>query len=213
MAFLPGIHHRRSIRLKGYDYTRPGAYFLTMVTHNRERLFGDIVNRRIRLSPFGNIVRDVWLQSALHQPAIALDAFVVMPDHFHGIVVIRDGRPGDDGGTATHRRGTTCRGDDRGMAADRRGTACRAPAVADIDIRTARHAPNERIERFGRPVPGSIPTIVRSFKSAATKRINERRCTPGAHVWQRNYYERVIRDEFAMECIRRYIIANPARGQ
>jgi putative transposase len=211
MAYIPGVHHRRSIRLKGYDYTQPGAYFITIVTHDRRRLFGGIVDGRMRLSPFGEIARDAWLDTVIHQPAVALDAFVVMPDHFHGIVVIRGGRPGDDDGMATRRR----------------GAACRAPKVADTDIRPARRAPidatdhnapasrhagMDATERFGRPVPGSIPTIVRSFKSAVTKRINECRGTPGAPVWQRNYWERIVRDGFAMQCIRRYIIANPARG-
>jgi REP element-mobilizing transposase RayT len=195
MGYIPGVHHRRSIRLKGYDYTRPGAYFITIVTHHRQRLFGRILHRRMRLTPFGEIALEAWLQTVLHQPAVALDAFVVMPDHFHGIVIIRDGRVGDDAARTT----------------DRRGTACRA-SVADIDIRTAHRAPIDTTERFGRPVPGSIPTIVRSFKSAVTKRINERRGTPGAPVWQRNYWERIIRDEFAFGRIRRYIIANPTRG-
>jgi len=213
MGYIPGVHHRRSIRLKGYDYTRPGAYFITIVTHHRERLFGRILNRRMRLSPFGEIARDAWLETVLHQPAVALDAFVVMPDHFHGIVIIRDGYVGDDAARTTDRRGTACRGDHRGMAADGRGTACRAPWVAYIDIGPARRAPIDTTERFGRPVPGSIPTIVRSFKSAVTKRINERRGTPGVPVWQRNYWERVIRDDFALRCIRRYIIANPTRGK
>jgi putative transposase len=227
MAVLPGVHHRRSIRLKGYDYTQAGAYFITIVTHDRQRLFGRIISRRMRLSPFGEIARDAWLESPLHQSAIVLDAFVVMPDHFHGIVIVRDGGTGDG----------------PNMMTDRRGTACRAPSVADIDIRAARHAPidaadcdvrtacrapihmthigacaarrarTDTTERFGHPVPGSIPTIVRSFKSAATKRINERRGTPGALVWQRNYYERIIRNEFAMQRVRRYIMANPRRGR
>ncbi len=229
MAFRPGVHQRRSIRLKGYDYTRPGAYFVTIVTQNRERLFGDIIARRMRLSPFGIIARDEWLNTAIRRPGIVLDAFVVMPDHFHGIVIIRRGveRVGHDGGMTTGRsrgaarRAPTVADIDIGPARRARidvadigiRAARRAPVgTADTDVHTARRAPSETIEQFGCPVPGSIPTIVRSFKSAVTKRINECRGTPGHPVWQRNYYERIIRDEFALMCIRRYIIANPARG-
>jgi putative transposase len=76
----------------------------------------------------------------------------------------------------------------------------------------ARHAvPLHTVERFGRPVAGSIPTIVRSFKSAVTKRINDLRSTDGAPVWQRGFYERVIRDEAELDPIRQYIAGNPAR--
>ena len=76
-----------------------------------------------------------------------------------------------------------------------RGTACRAPTM----------------ERFSYPVRGSLPTIIRSFKSSATKRINEVRSTPGAPVWQRNYYERVVRNERELDAIRQYIVDNPAK--
>jgi hypothetical protein len=69
------------------------------------------------------------------------------------------------------------------------------------------------LEQFGRPVPGSIPTIIRAFKSATTRRINEWRGTPGARVWQRNYWEHIVRNEKALERIRRYILTNPARWQ
>jgi len=74
---------------------------------------------------------------------------------------------------------------------------------------TARRAPT--VELFGRPVIGSLPTIIRSFKSAATKHINHHRTTPGAPVWQRNYYERVIRDAAEWHAIRQYIIDNPIK--
>lgn len=205
MALDSVLHHRRSIRLPGYDYTLPGAYFITIVTHQRVRLFGRVVNRRMRLGPLGEIVRDEWLSTVMHRPRVSLDAFVVMPDHFHGIVIIRDG----------------CMGDDRGVATDRRGTARRAPTVACIDNPPARRAPinatdidgrtthESTVEHFGRPVPGSIPTIVRSFKSAVTKRINESRSAPGQPVWQRSYYERIIRSRAEFLRIRGYIIHNP----
>lgn len=226
MSYRPEAHHRRSIRLKGYDYTTAGAYFITVVAHCRQRLFGDIVDGRMRLSPLGEIARDEWLNSAARRPDIALDAFVVMPDHFHGIVVIRGRRPGDGGGIATDRRGAARRAptiadiDTRtsrrapiGVADIDPRTSRRTPiGTTDIDTHTAHRAPIHPTEHFGRPVPGSIPTIVRSFKAAVTKRINECRGTPGSRVWQRNYYERIIRDQAALRRTRAYLVNNPAKG-
>lgn len=98
-----------------------------------------------------------------------LDAFVVMPNHVHGIIALAD-----------H---------------DGRGTSQRGPTI----------------ERFGKPTSDSIPTILRLFKSATTKRINEMRDTPGLPVWQRNYYEHIIRNESSLDRIRQYIFDNPAR--
>jgi REP-associated tyrosine transposase len=103
MPYDPQKHHRRSIRLKGYDYAQPGAYFVTMVTHQRQDLFGDIVDDEMVLSPLGKIVRYEWLRSINIRKEILLhdDEFVVMPNHFHDIVWIVDVRadgvrPGED---------------------------------------------------------------------------------------------------------------------
>ncbi len=162
---------RRSVRLKGYDYSQAGAYFVTLCAHNRECLFGDVGARRavpdsvpeMILSNFGDIVVAEWLKTATIHAGIELGEFVVMPNHFHGILILGEG--------------------------------------------TARRAPT--IEKFGQPVAGSIPTIIRSFKSAVTKCINEIRNTPGAPVWQRNYYEHIIRNEADYTGIVEYIAHNP----
>jgi REP element-mobilizing transposase RayT len=129
-------------------------------------VFGDVVDEEMRLNASGEIVRQEWLRSAWLRCNVEPDAFVVMPNHIHAVVLISD---------------------------EGRGTARRAPTV----------------ERFGKPVPGSIPTVIRAFKSAVTKRVNEMRGTPGAAVWQRNYYEHVIRSEEEFNKIRRYIADNP----
>jgi REP element-mobilizing transposase RayT len=83
MPFDPQKHHRRSIRLKGYDYTQPGAYFVTVVTHGRECLFGEIVDREMRLNEAGRMVEQCWLDIPSHFPHVELDAFVIMPNHVH----------------------------------------------------------------------------------------------------------------------------------
>jgi REP element-mobilizing transposase RayT len=153
--------------LRDYDYTRAGAYFVTICTWQRECLFGEVVNGAIRLNSYGEIVQEEWSLTAALRDYVMLDEFIVMPNHCHAVLIIDD-----------------CR-----------GTACRAHGV----------------ESFGRPVAGSLATVIRSFKSAATKRVNVLRDNPGVPVWQRNYYERVIRDEQELAAIRQYIADNPVR--
>jgi REP element-mobilizing transposase RayT len=163
----PQRHHRRSIRLRGYDYSQAGAYFVTVCTHNRECLFGEIVDGDMRMNGAGTIIRDEWSRTADMRSNVELDAFVVMPNHFHAIVFLSD----------ESRRG------DRPVAPTPMG-----------------------------PTPRSIGAIMAGFKSAATKRINEMRGTPGRPVWQRNYYEHVIRNDDEMNRAREYIINNPAKS-
>ncbi len=185
MKYNPDYHHRRSIRLKGYDYRQAGAYFVTICTQDRECLFGEIVDGEMRLNELGQIVREEWFITAALRPYVRLaeDEFVVMPNHIHGIIWIVD----DDAVGARRRRAPTVH---------------RAPTV--------RRAPTAT-EQFGQPVAGSLPTIIRAFKSCTTRRINEMRRTPGASVWQRNYYEHIIRSEDSLNRIRQYILENPAR--
>jgi len=89
MAFDPAIHHRRSIRLQGHDYAGGGIYYVTLVTEGWRRLFGGVINGRMVLSDAGRIVQDEWVRSARIREEIALDEWVVMPDHFHAVVAIR----------------------------------------------------------------------------------------------------------------------------
>jgi len=162
---------RRSIRLPQFDYTQPGTYSVTICTQPDAPLFGQIADATVRLNSYGEVVDECWRQIPNHNPLVQLDAFVVMPNHLHGIVVLVQDAPG-------------------------RGTTCRAPT-----------------ERFGQPVPGSLPTLIRSFKSAAARTINELRGRPGGRVWQRGYYERVIRNERELSAVRRYIVYNPLRWE
>jgi len=178
MPYDPKRRNRRSIRLPDYDYSQPGAYFVTACTHNRVCLFGQVIGGGMQLNSYGRIVTEEWHRTERIHNHVALDASVVMPNHVHGSI------------------GITVDLDDDGSN-DRRDTARRVPT------RTNR--------RFGQPRPGSLPTIVRGFKGAATCRINRRRGTPGEPVWQRNYYEHIVRDRRELERIRRYIHRNPAR--
>jgi REP element-mobilizing transposase RayT len=188
VRYDPEKLHRRSIRLRGYDYTQPGAYFVTIVTRNRECLFGDVVGENMALNEYGRIVHACWKTIPDHFPNVTLDAFVVMPNHVHGIIVI-------DFLGATH-------------------------AIAIVGARhasplqiTQRHAfpPPDATSTPCGPKRRSIGAIVGSFKSAVTKRINEMRGTPGVTIWQRNYYEHIIRSEESLNRIREYILRNPSR--
>ena len=169
MPYDPEKHDRRSIRLPDYDYGQPGAYFVTICTHDRVCLFGDVVDGRMHPTDFGRITRDEWRRTKRVRDNVALDTFVVMPNHVHGIVVI------------THRP-------------DSRGESPFAPTTREF--RSPSH---------------TLGAIVRGFKGAATRRVNRRRGTPGEPVWQRGYYEHVIRTRRALDRIRRYICQNPAR--
>jgi putative transposase len=160
--------HRRSIRLSGYDYSQPGAYFLTLCTQDRACLFGEIVDDEMWANDMGLIVAECWLDISNHFPNAELDKYVIMPNHIHGIV----------------------------------------------NIIRARHAvpqPMPPYEQFGRPVSGSIPTLVRSFKSAVTNSINKLRKSPRQTIWQRNYWEHIVRDEIELHHLLEYIRDNPIK--
>ena len=171
MKFDPQKHHRRSIRIKEYDYTQPGGYFVTVVTYQRDCLFGKITNEEMQLNIYGQIVNECWRAIPDHFPNVELGAYIVMPNHVHGIIVIND------------------RAD--ASASARRGTIYRAPT-----------------EQFGKPIIGSIPTIIRTFKAAVTRRIGRELNATG--IWQRNYYEHVIRNHEDWDRIHRYIESNPS---
>jgi REP element-mobilizing transposase RayT len=94
MPYNADQHHRRSIRLSGYDYAQAGAYFVTLCTHQRECLFGEVVDGEMRLNAFGCVVEEEWFASARIRQEIELDAFVVVPNHIHGIVWIAVGATG-----------------------------------------------------------------------------------------------------------------------
>lgn len=169
MSYSPKQHCRRSIRLPGYDYTQPGAYYITICTYQKQSWFGDVVNGEMHCNHLGSIAYSFWQALPRRFPHIQLDAFVVMPNHLHGILVITD---------------------------EGRHTAIQ-------------HYLTLTKEQFGKPVPGSIPTVVRSFKSAVTQRINLMRRSPTPPIWQRNYHESIIRIEQGLDGVRQYIVNNP----
>ena len=151
MAYNPDIHHRRSIRLQGYDYSKSGAYFLTICTFQRQHLFGEINNGEIQLNVTGQIVSAIWQKIPQHFPNVELDQFIIMPDHLHGIIVISE-------------------------------------------------QPEQAI---------SLTTIIQNFKSISTRKINKINQNSSVSIWQRNYYERIVRSYQELHRLREYISTNP----
>lgn len=163
MPYDPNQHHRRSIRLQGYDYQKAGAYYITLCLHrgfaNHEGmttaenilLLGTIAEGQMQLNEYGLVIQERWLFLADYYENLELDEFVIMPNHLHGIVVL-----GDNG-------------------------------------------------------KGSLSKIIQEFKTFSAKRVNQLRDMRGAPVWQRNYYEHVVRNEQDLARIRDYIIHNPAK--
>ena len=172
MGFDPTVWRRRSIRLKGYDYSQVGAYFVTICAQNRECRFGEVVDGAIKLSASGEMVLSVWNDLPVRFPGIALDEFIVMPNHVHGIVVLN--------------------------------VSVGAGLVPAPDASQ------------GTTISPSLADVVQAFKSlttdAYTKAVKAG-LFPGFHkrLWQRNYYESILRSDIELAKTRQYIQDNPAR--
>jgi REP element-mobilizing transposase RayT len=187
VGYHAGVHHRRSIRLPTYDYRETGAYFVTICTFGRECILDDpAIGRALELA---------WRSIGRYcRPARPGD-FVVMPNHVHGIVWLRRA----DAVGAQHTPITGLRLDSAPLS--------RYETTSD----SPRAAPRRRLGLTRRVERGSLAAIVRAFRSNTSKRINVIRNTPGATVWQRNYYEHIIREEGDLLRICEYIRDNPAK--
>ncbi len=200
MTYNPQKHNRRSIRLKGYDYTSPGSYFVTICTPDRVRLFGEVVDAEMQLNPYGRVVDTYLSRIPDHFPHVTLDAWVVMPNHVHAIITITDDHRSR--GEAIPQSLTT--------AEDVSESA--SSIIPESESRIASPLPPTQPHPTGAP-SGSLGAIVGNFKSIATRRINRMRHTPGVEVWQRNYWEHIIRNQAAYKRIEAYIHNNPARWE
>jgi REP element-mobilizing transposase RayT len=160
----PTNFRRRSLRLTGYDYSSSGAYFVTVCTADRRPLLGRIVDGEMQLNEYGRIVSQTWEWLAAHYDYVDLDAYVVMPNHLHGVLILSD---------------------------DCRGRSRTPPTII---------VPRKPLGR-----------LVGAFKTVSAKQMNQLRGTPGADLWQRNYYEHIIRSDAELDRIREYIVNNPAQ--
>lgn len=165
------LPQRRSIRLKGYNYSQPGAYFLTVCTYRHTLLFGKVRNGQMALNELGTIVFDSWLSIAKMRSNLSLDHFVVMPNHLHGIILIDETEQMD-------------------MRLEESPYSTKTPGKLSSD---------------------SLGTIVGQFKGAVTKRAKTQSIPSASRIWQRNYYEHIIRDEDSLNRIRAYVVENPSR--
>ncbi|MBR1126529.1 hypothetical protein JQ628_33760 [Bradyrhizobium lablabi] len=182
------IIHRRSLRLRGYDYSTAGAYFVTICAQDRACVFGDVADDAMVLNDAGQMVAALWAGIPARFPKVEIDRFVVMPNHLHGILFLPDTE--DAGATMPDKGATT------------------------------RVAPTS--ESVGAPLVGApmahvrLGDIVGAFKSLTTVAYIDGVNSNGwpefrGRLWQRNYYEHIIRDEPALNRIRRYVEENPAR--
>lgn len=152
------IYHRKSIRIQGYDYGQAGLYFVTLCCHDRICHFGHVENGIMILNEWGKIAHSEWLKTSELRPNVQLGAFVVMPNHVHGIIQIT-----------------------------RRGELNSPPLNSPL------RSPSQ-----------TIGAIIRGYKSAVTRQLGL-----NGNLWQRNYYESIIRDEISRQNITDYIIRNP----
>jgi REP element-mobilizing transposase RayT len=182
MADDPDRHHRRSIRLKGYDYSLAGAYFVTISTQDHVCVFGAVVEGIMCLNEAGRMVSTEWDALPARFPGVGVDAFVVMPNHIHGIMVF-----------ATR-------------------VSVGAPLVGAQDFTPNRATDNRATTR----VAPTLGDVVGAYKSRVTVEYTRGVKTKGwppfrRRLWQRNFYEHIIRNEASLNRIRQYILDNPVR--
>ena len=203
MPYNPKIHRRRSIRLPNYDYSRPGAYFVTICVQGRTCLFGDVDGGEMRLNDAGMMVNHWYNELMRKFDDIACDVWVCMPNHIHFITI---------------NTGPVCQGND--------------PVGADLRVRPALHARPDMGEHVVSPKTGGYvvsPTmgehigsplrrVVQWFKTMSTNEyirgVKQHGWPPfPGRLWQRNYWEHIVRDETELNRIREYIVNNPARWE
>jgi len=216
MTYDPEHHHRRSIRLRGYDYAQAGAYFVTVCVEGRECSFGTIIDGVMRLNDAGRMVERWWLELNNKYPTVDTDEYSVMPNHFHGVILIT----ADDVGAALCGRpiadesGQQPLGHPHGDAPtdDVRAPLCGRPITAESGQPPSGHphrdAPTDAAPTLG-DVVGWFKTMttneyIRGVKTLGWPPFNRR-------VWQRNYYEHIIRSGLELDAIRAYIATNPLR--
>jgi len=203
-------HHRRSIRLRGYDYTRAGAYYVTVCAQDRLPLFGGIANGVMVLNAMGNIVQRCWDAIPEHMPMVVCDAFVVMPNHVHGIVVITNtvGSVGTGNFLPVH--GSSAGGGSVG-AANSPPLRNTGPADDPGDAPRSNGVDVPRRPQIAIMPKNSLGHIMQTFKAAVSRQaIRDGLIPRGTPIWQRGYYESIIRDAASHDRIAQYIAENPA---
>jgi putative transposase len=223
MKFNPQIHNRRSVRLENYDYSKEGAYFITICCKDRAHLFGEIINGEMMLNANGNIAYNEWLKTTEIRWDVELDVFVIMPNHIHGIIIIKNQigntsrgvlhTPRSDGTFESRSDGTfesrTYVSDSQASRADE-FNAIKLPFnnIKDVCDDKKSDVCNTSL----RSPSHTVGAIVRGYKSAVTKQINifsVGNCKQPASIWQRSFHEHIIRNGESYQHISNYIVNNP----
>lgn len=204
--FDPQKHHRRSVRLKGYDYSSEGAYYVTVVAHGRECLFGEIVDGEMHLSKYGEIIQKWWEEIPVHFLNVELGAFVIMPNHVHGIIYI-----------VTERRGEVIspRDNPNNNIQDEfvNGNNNEGGEINDEGVKTKNQDGGQQQGGETPPLPRrTLGQIVAYFKYQSTKEMNKIETENSiTKFWQRSYYEHIIRNEKELQQKTDYIMDNPSQ--
>ena len=208
MPYDPQENYRRSIRLRDYDYTSPGAYFITICTQDRKPIFGEIVNGEMQLNKLGESTQSIWCTLPERFPNLELDQFVIMPDHIHGIIIFKESRHVSPLDSYVSQIPERFRNSTYSKSATDQISASFAPphpwgAInrAPTELPSLRSADENRILPLGE--------VIRTFKAVTVHKIRSQGRLD--FKWQRNYHEHIIRKDDDLDRVRQYIIDNPAQ--
>ncbi|HDR16333.1 MAG TPA: hypothetical protein ENN79_12780 [Desulfobacteraceae bacterium] len=208
MRYNFDVHHRRSIRLEDYDYSQSGMYFVTVCMQNRECFLGEIIDEQMVLKDAGRMVESVWGELQVRFNHIQLGQFVVMPNHIHGIFVL-------------HGRGEPCvrphASVEQTSVGNRSGEPCVRPHASVEQTSVGNRSGEHKVRPYG-TLPDTVGRIVQAFKSMTTHEytigVKKHGWPPfPGKLWQRNYYEHIIRNENELNRIREYIANNPMKWE
>jgi len=209
MVDNPKHHHRKSIRLKGYDYSKEGLYFITICTHNRECLLGEVVNDEMILNDAGIIADKSWREIPKHFPNAVLHEHTIMPNHVHGIIELQPGQAVNSGIDGTVRANNV--GAENLHSIVKNMGYVGAENFQPLQRMNALSIQSKQHE-FQKMIPRSVGSIVKGFKIGVTKWFRNEippEFSKDRKIWQRNYHDHIIRDEQSYLRIATYVINNP----
>ena len=209
--YNPDIHHRKSIRLKGYDYSQAGLYFITICCQDRICRFGEILTDenlqpKMILNDAGIIANECWLEIPEHFPNAKLHEHIVMPNHVHGIIELSGEEVQNIEPVPPNIEHSSP--NNEMVQNDIRAQNIEPSSQNDVRAQNIEPLLPQR-NKFQKIIPGSIGSIIRGYKIGVT--IRSKTILPDQKLWQRNFYEHIIRNEKAYQTISNYIVNNPEK--